>query len=254
MKFRHLILLCFVAIISPVVAARAQEEKPTRTVWSGIYSAEQAARGEAKYQQRCSRCHGASLEGTQGNGLTGKDFMERWREDSMGSLFEFVSESMPLARRGEGRPLISIPDYLEIVAFILSKNQFPPGAKDLTVDGLDDIRIQYKDGPRAVPTGALVRIYGCLTGSGQDWKISSAHDAVRTRTSDTNNYQEFKEAEDAAAGNQTFGLFNLGFLGNQFKPEAHAGEKLLVKGNLIRQTDSSRITVLSVRKVADSCP
>ena len=253
MKTRCTIVSLLLVVFACVLPS-GQAQTPRRTVWNGIYTAEQAVRGEASYKQNCSRCHGASLEGTQGNGLVGKDFMDRWREDSMGSLFQFVSESMPPIRRGQGRPLISIPTYLDIVAFVLSKNDFPAGPAPLAAEGLDDVLVQYKDGPQPLPNGALVRISGCLTGSGQNWMIESASDPIRTRTSETTDYGEFHEAETANPGKQNFKLFNMGMLGNVFKPEGNAGAKLLVKGNLIRQTDSMRISVLAIRKVADTCP
>ncbi len=227
---------------------------PRKTVWDGIYAAEQATRGEEAYKERCARCHGARLEGTQGNGLVGSDFMERWREDSMGSLFEFVSRSMPPAQRGAGRPLIPIPTYLDILSYVLSQNQFPSGANPLASDGLDDIQIQYKDGPRPLPSGALVRVSGCLEGSDQKWSIISANDPVRTRTSDTTDFTEFQAAQAEAPGSQSYRLANLGFVAGKFKPESHVGERLLVKGTLSRQQDSTaRISILAVRKIAETC-
>jgi mono/diheme cytochrome c family protein len=255
MKTSFVVLTVFILALALVLAAGAQTPPPARTVWDGIYTTEQAARGEQSYKESCARCHGGKLEGTQGNGLQGNDFMERWREDSMGSLFEFVSENMPPLRRGVGRPLIGIPTYIDIIAFVLSKNDFPAGPNPLTPEGLDAIRIQHKEGPRPLPNGALVRISGCLTGSGQTWSVTSATDAVRTRTSQTNDYAEFQEAEAAPAGTQSYRLANTGFLNTTFKLDQNVGAKLLVKGTLARQQDSSvRISALAVRKVADTCP
>jgi len=253
MKTWHALIPISLLILghSPIAARQASPQP--KTVWSGIYSTEQATRGQQEYTARCSRCHGAELKGTEGNGLVGKDFMERWREDSVGSLYEFVSAGMPPPSRGGGRPLISVPEYLDILSYVFSQNQFPAGPNPLTTDGLDDILIQYKDGPRPMPNGALVWVAGCMTGSGDAWSVAGANDPVRTRTSDTKNYDEFHTAETQAAGTQTYRLANLGFLGNAFKPQEHNGEKLLVKGNLVRQPDSMRITVVAVRKVADSC-
>src|SRR5215831_5112041 len=175
--------------------AFSQTTPASKTVWSGVYNAEQASRGQQEYTARCSRCHGAELQGTQSNGLVGKDFMERWREDSVGSLFEFVSNGMPPANRGGGRPLISVPEYLDILSYVFSQNQFPPGPNPLTTEGLDDILIQYKDGPRPMPNGALVWVAGCMSGSGDTWTLANSNEPVRTRTSDTKNYDEFHTAE-----------------------------------------------------------
>ncbi len=179
------------AVVFLVVAQAGAQTNPPKTVWSGVYSQEQAAKGQQEYTTRCSRCHGAELQGTQSNGLVGKDFMERWREDSVGSLYEFVSNGMPPANRGGGRPLISVPEYLDILSYIFSMNQFPAGPKPLATEGLDDILIQYKDGPRPMPNGALVWVAGCMTGSGDAWSVTASGDPIRTRTSDTRNYDEF---------------------------------------------------------------
>jgi mono/diheme cytochrome c family protein len=247
-------LLFIVIFLTATATAFAQTTPPSRTVWSGVYSADQAAKGKEEYTARCSRCHGTELQGTQGNGLVGKDFMERWREDNVGSLYEFVSNGMPPANRGAGRPLISVPEYLDILSYIFSMNQFPAGAKALTPDGLDDILIQYKDGPRPMPNGALVWVAGCMTGSADTWSLTAAGDPIRTRTSDTKNYDEFHAAELQAGGTQVYKLANMGLLGNAFKPQEHNGEKLLVKGTIVRQMDNSvRISVTAVRKVADTC-
>lgn len=253
MKTLYAVLPIFILIVAETLLAGGQAPKPGKTVWNGIYTAEQAARGEQEYTANCSRCHGATLAGTEGNGLTGPDFMDRWREDSMGGLYEFVTESMPPARRGGGRPLIADSTYLDIMAFVLSKNDFPAGPNPLTSDGLDDILIQYKDGPRPLPNGALVRVTGCMTGSGETWSVTGANDPVRTRTSKTTDGQEFLASQSEKPGSQTFRLANLGLLGNAFKPDTHKGQKLMVKGNLINQTGAMRITVLAVRKVADTC-
>jgi S-disulfanyl-L-cysteine oxidoreductase SoxD len=253
MKLR-VALICFFSVAAAKFTATGLFQSPVRqTVWDGIYAAEQAARGEQSYKERCARCHGAQLEGTQGNGLVGSDFMNRWREDSMASLYEFVSRNMPPAQRGAGRPLISTPTYLDIIAYVLSQNQFPAGPNPLTPEGLDTIYIQHKDGPQPLPNGALVRVAGCLTQTGQLWSVSEATDPLRTRTSETKDFQEFEAAKNQAPGTQTYRLANLGFVAATFKPEAHLGERLLVKGTLVRQDDISRISVLAVRKIADTC-
>src|SRR5262249_33277237 len=102
-----------------------------------------------------------------------------------------------------------------------------------------------------LPNGALVWISGCMKGSADTWTITDASEPLRTRTVDTRNYDEFHTAETQPTGKQTYRLANLGFLGNSFKPQDHNGEKLLVKGNLVRQTDAMRISVLAVR--GDTC-
>jgi mono/diheme cytochrome c family protein len=37
--------------------------EPAQSVWGGIFTKEQASRGEALYAQRCARCHAPDLAG-----------------------------------------------------------------------------------------------------------------------------------------------------------------------------------------------
>src|SRR5262245_46815786 len=61
----------------------ASVQDPQTTVWSGIYTAAQAERGHALYQEQCSYCHMDSLAGfggdTEAAALTGARFFVRWR-------------------------------------------------------------------------------------------------------------------------------------------------------------------------------
>src|SRR5689334_8600242 len=49
-----------------------------QTVNGGIYTDQQAMRGQTLYQGRCAGCHGAKLEGRTGPPLTGDDFLSNW--------------------------------------------------------------------------------------------------------------------------------------------------------------------------------
>jgi mono/diheme cytochrome c family protein len=44
------------------VLAGAQTQ---RTIWDGVYSEEQAKRGEQLYGEHCARCHGEGLGGVE---------------------------------------------------------------------------------------------------------------------------------------------------------------------------------------------
>ena len=80
----------------------AQESK---TQWSGVYTSEQAARGEKSYQANCSPCHAADATGGtfggdvgRGPALIGKDFAADWNNRSLGDLFDWINDNMPLDR------------------------------------------------------------------------------------------------------------------------------------------------------------
>ena len=51
--------------------------------WAGIYTNDQAARGQSTYRSRCAACHGAMLEGSDdAPPLVGPDFVEDWQKQS----------------------------------------------------------------------------------------------------------------------------------------------------------------------------
>ncbi len=102
------------------------------SVWDGIYSAEQASKGEALYRQECASCHGEKLEGRgQAPPLTGGDFTMDWNGMTVGDLFEKMQTSMPADQPGH----LSREQNATLLAFILNANKFPAGAAELPTDG-----------------------------------------------------------------------------------------------------------------------
>jgi mono/diheme cytochrome c family protein len=109
------------------LAALAQEP-PTRSVWDGVYTQDQAARGQSLYTKECAACHGQSLSGgEEAPPLSGGGFTANWNGLTVGDLFERVRVSMP-----EGRPgTLSRQQNADILAYVLSGNQFPAGKAEL---------------------------------------------------------------------------------------------------------------------------
>src|SRR4051794_37098793 len=95
-----LILLALLAVVS-----FGKQSYSRRSVWNGVYTAAQAEKGKEVYQQTCIRCHAANLDGIQDANLLGdfgprfslrgKDFIDRWREDTAYSLFNLIKIGMP---------------------------------------------------------------------------------------------------------------------------------------------------------------
>jgi mono/diheme cytochrome c family protein len=115
------------------------------SVWDGIYSAEQARKGEALYHQECASCHGEKLEGRgQAPPLTGSDFTMDWNGMTVDDLFEKMQTSMPADQPGH----LSREQNATLLAFILSANKFPAGAAELSTDGerLRQIRFEAAKG------------------------------------------------------------------------------------------------------------
>lgn len=112
------------------------------TVWDGVYSAEQASRGEAVYTRACIACHGQDLGGNSNSpGLTGMGFMFLWEGRSLGEFFEKIRSEMPTDRPGQ----LPAQDYLDVVAYILQKNAFPAGSVELPIDPDELARISIID-------------------------------------------------------------------------------------------------------------
>jgi cytochrome c len=99
-----------------------------RTVWDGIYTDEQADRGEPLYQDACASCHAQDLSGGQMvPELLGGEFVWNWSGLTIGQLFERLRISMPQ----EDPASVSRQEKADILAFILRANEFPAGEKEL---------------------------------------------------------------------------------------------------------------------------
>src|SRR5687768_14112309 len=67
-----------------------------RTVWDGVYSETQAARGKTVYEAQCAFCHQSDLRG-QGfaSALVEDAFTSRWQDGNLGDLLTIVKATMP---------------------------------------------------------------------------------------------------------------------------------------------------------------
>jgi mono/diheme cytochrome c family protein len=107
-----------------------------RTVWDGVYTEEQATRGQAQYMRACASCHAADLRGgSTAPSLVEESFSFQWADTTVGELFERIRTLMPSDRPNS----LSSQAYRDVVAFILQANKFPSGAKELDSD-LDSLR------------------------------------------------------------------------------------------------------------------
>ena len=113
----------FLASLGVAVAAQA-----TRSVNEGVYTADQAKKGEGLYKEQCAACHGDNLEGSGPMPpLAGKDFLANWSGKTLGDLYEKTQTTMPATAPGTLTP----EQTADIVAYILSKDNFPTGAAAL---------------------------------------------------------------------------------------------------------------------------
>src|SRR3954462_8149052 len=90
-----------------LVAAQAP---PRGTVWDGVYTEAQAARGATAFGQSCAGCH-ALTDGGRAP-VVGDSFWKSFAQTTIGDLFKFVSPYMP-----NGNPAsLNKATYEDIVA------------------------------------------------------------------------------------------------------------------------------------------
>jgi len=115
-------MFLFIACVTCSLAAA------TRSVWDGVYTKEQAARGLSVYREECAKCHGENAAGGEvAPALVGKEFVANWKGRTVGDLMEIVIKTMPTDDPGA----LSRRQYADVTAFLLKSNDFPAGMKDL---------------------------------------------------------------------------------------------------------------------------
>jgi mono/diheme cytochrome c family protein len=237
--------LKLVSIVCLFALAAVAAPPEGKNIWEGVYTDAQAARGEAVYSMQCSRCHRDDLSG-EGGILIGSHFMQEWSEDSLVGFYKALRRTMPANAPGS----LSEPDYLAIVAYVLRKNEFPSGGKELTADAVPAIRVEGKDGPAPVPDFSLVEVVGCLSQQADgSWMVTNASEPVRTRDPKDSPAEALSTLKAKPGGAHTFTL--LDFSGVQENPLKN--QKVEVKGFLIRKPGDDRINPSSVLKVSPVC-
>ena len=133
------------ALLCPFVASLVAIPDPSvftatliaqdQTIWDGVYTEEQAGRGQRTYEQECAACH---LDDLMGDGiapsLVGSSFFFRWSDLSISDMYTAIRTTMP-----QGAPASLSPSgYADISAYLLQKNNVPAGDTELPSD-TDDL-------------------------------------------------------------------------------------------------------------------
>jgi len=121
---RQLLLLGATLLTAAPAAAQVNTDGP--------FTEAQAERGRRIFGAFCATCHGSELEGAVGPALAGGTFADRWsRADaSVADLFTVMRTTMPRPAAGS----LADASYLQLLAYILSRNGIPAGNRDLTAD------------------------------------------------------------------------------------------------------------------------
>ncbi len=120
--------LLAVTALGAVAARRASAAEPMKSQWDGVYSLEQAKRGEPLYSENCAACHGSDLSGGEiAPALIGGDFSANWDGLTLGDIFERIRISMPQNDPGA----LTRAQKIDVLAFILYKGGYPAGQTEL---------------------------------------------------------------------------------------------------------------------------
>jgi mono/diheme cytochrome c family protein len=233
----------------------AQAPVPKKSVWEGVYTPEQAERGQKAYTANCGGCHQTDLGGKgEIPALKGDNFMERWHDYAAKPLFDMIRTEMPPLRfrTPETKPLPD-QDYVDIISYLFKVNSFPAGKAELALDNLDKVQILSKNGVQPPPQFSLVLSVGCMTFKPESWLLTNATDPVRATMPDITTPEERASAKTMYLGSRGYRLADFGYLGTSFDPDVVEGHRILVKGYIIRQREFDRISVTSVVDVAPEC-
>ena len=120
------------AILAGVAAAPWAQEPASISVRDGVFTAEQADRGEVLYEDQCAVCHGAIRQFVPEMAalLGDHNFRNAWRGRSLGEMFGYIRETMPQDAPGT----LTAAQTAEIVAHILRGNRLPAGEAALPGD------------------------------------------------------------------------------------------------------------------------
>lgn len=115
-------VFCAAAVFATSVMVGAQSGKMAS---EGVFTADQAKRGEGIYKEQCAACHGDNLEGSGPMPpLTGKEFLSNWQDKALAELFEKMQTSMPATAPGTLSPV----QAADTLAYMLSNGKYPAGS------------------------------------------------------------------------------------------------------------------------------
>ena len=107
-------------IVAVTVGAAAQGT----SVWSGVYTEDQAKRGEAISNKLCTSCHGPELSGGEaGPTLVGLEFIGNWTNLTVADFNDRVNATMPADAPGTLTP----QQTSDVAAYVFKLNNIRQG-------------------------------------------------------------------------------------------------------------------------------
>ena len=126
-------LLAIAALSAACSGVQTGAAEP-RSIRDGVFTPEQAARGQLAYTGPCDRCHGYKLDGAPDDPdmlppppIAGAKFLRKWNGRTLASLYEYLRVAMPANNPG----YLSATEVVDIVAYMLSTSGMPAGRESL---------------------------------------------------------------------------------------------------------------------------
>lgn len=134
--------LALLALAAALAGPSLRAQSAVKSVWDGVYTEEQARRGDGVSKANCMSCHGDRLSGDMGPALAGAEFLGGWDGETAAQLFERIRTTMPQGNEGS----LTAKQTADLMAYLFQLNKFPAGATELPADQseLGAIQIQAK--------------------------------------------------------------------------------------------------------------
>ncbi|MGQ0767505.1 MAG: c-type cytochrome [Gemmatimonadota bacterium] len=119
-----------ITLVSAAPSAFGGQESPPpsppRSVMVGVYTPDQATRGRSAHRTHCTSCHGTT-------NYSGEAFEKLFVGSTVFDMFDRLRTTMPEDNPG----IVPVPEYIDIIAYILSVNGYPQGESELKPDEAD---------------------------------------------------------------------------------------------------------------------
>ena len=122
--------------------ARAQDAAPPKP--AGIFTEEQAERGNGIFSKTCVECHTRK-------DMSGADFRLNWNGRTVFELFERIRTTMPDAAPGS----MTREEYADVTSYLLKLNGMPSGSTNMPGDStINATKIDIPAPPGGSPPGS----------------------------------------------------------------------------------------------------
>lgn len=135
-----MVVMAVVWLATPTVSVQGGQDGPS--IWDGVFTEAQAARGKQRYAASCGSCHSEDLLGASGPALVGESFMQRWNGTTVGDMVQTVRQTMPQ----DSPDSLGTPGYTDLIAYLLQSNSAPAGSAELPPEAaaLQRVRITLR--------------------------------------------------------------------------------------------------------------